>query len=133
MNNEEYRKEDSKRMKNDKYMDILAGYISSIFQDLESYIRTEVDLVQDDIRLVLDEYNSSFLTYENLPGFYTFKDLSEILSKNLRSKFEGINNTVDFEFDAFRMKTKLVVRPGIIARTFDEKSFFNCFLGFKPH
>ena len=42
-------------MKNDKSMVILAGYISSIFQNFGSYLRTEVDLVQDDIRLVLDK------------------------------------------------------------------------------
>ena len=30
------------------------------------------------------------------------------------------------------MKTKLVVRPGIIAIRFDEKSFFSTILGFIP-
>ena len=30
------------------------------------------------------------------------------------------------------MKKKLVVRPGIIAITFDEKSLFNTVLGFTP-
>ena len=44
-------------MKNDKYTDILAGYTSSSFQNFDSYLRTEVVLVQDDIRLVLDVYN----------------------------------------------------------------------------
>ena len=36
----------------------------SIFQDFESYLRTEIDMVEDDIRLVFDEYNSDFITYE---------------------------------------------------------------------
>ena len=31
------------------------------------------------------------------------------------------------------MKTELVVRPGIIATKFDEKSFFNTIPGFQPH
>ena len=31
------------------------------------------------------------------------------------------------------METKLVVRSGIIAIRFDEKSFFSTFLGFTPH
>ena len=31
------------------------------------------------------------------------------------------------------MKTKLVVRPGIKAIKFDEKSFFSTILGFDPH
>ena len=35
-----------------------------LFQDFESYLRTEVNLIEDDIKLVLDEYNSSFITYE---------------------------------------------------------------------
>ena len=36
-------------------MKILGSYIMSIFQDFESYLRTQVDLVEDDDRLVLDE------------------------------------------------------------------------------
>ena len=74
---EEYKKQVTKRMKDDKYMKILAGYVRSVFQDFESYLRTEVDLVQDDVKLVLDEYNSNFITYELDPGIYTFKDISE--------------------------------------------------------
>ena len=54
---EEYKKQVSKRMKDGGYMNILADYNSSIFQDFESFLRTEPDLVEDDIRLVLDEYN----------------------------------------------------------------------------
>ena len=55
-------------MKDDKNMLILAGYIRSVIQNFESYLRTEVNLVEDDIRLVLEEYNSNFITYELLPG-----------------------------------------------------------------
>ena len=78
----EYR-EVSNRMEDGGYMNILEGYTSSILQDFEGYIRTEVDLVEDDIRLVLDKYNSSFITYELQPWIYTFKDLSEVLSRNM--------------------------------------------------
>ena len=46
------------------YMLILAIYVNYIFQDFESFLRTEVDLVEDDIRLVLDEYISNFISYE---------------------------------------------------------------------
>ena len=42
-------------MKDVGYMINLAGYVTSILQDFESYLRTEVDLVEDVIRLVLDE------------------------------------------------------------------------------
>ena len=48
-------------------------------EDFESFLRTEIDLVEDDIRLVLDQYTLSFITYELEPGIYTFKDLSEAL------------------------------------------------------
>ena len=43
-------------------MPILSVYVSSILKDFESFLKTEVDLVEDDNRLVLDEYNSSFIT-----------------------------------------------------------------------
>ena len=51
---QEYRKQLRKRMKNDKFLSVLAVYNRSIFQDFESFVRTAVDLVEDDIRLVLD-------------------------------------------------------------------------------
>ena len=54
---EYYREQVTKRMKDDKYMLILAMYVNSIFRDFESFLRTEIDLVEVDIRLVLDEYN----------------------------------------------------------------------------
>ena len=57
----EYREQVTKRMKDDGYMRILWVYVSSIFQDFESFLRTALYVVEDDIRLVLDEFNSSFL------------------------------------------------------------------------
>ena len=80
----EYREQVTKRMEDVGYMNILAGYPSSVFQDLESYLRTEIDLVKDDIRSVLDEYNSSFITSDLQPGIYTFKDLSKGLCNILQ-------------------------------------------------
>ena len=71
----EYREQVTMRMEDGGYMKILAGYTSSIFQVFGSYLRTEVDLVEVDIRLVLYKYNSSFITYEIQPGVYTFKDI----------------------------------------------------------
>ena len=53
--NKEYREQVTKRMKDDKYMLILSMYVDSVFQDFESFLRTEIDLVEDDTRLVLDE------------------------------------------------------------------------------
>ena len=66
---EEYKKQVTKRMNDEQYMNILARYTTrSVFQDFESFLRTEVDLIEDDVKLVLDEYNSSFITYELDPG-----------------------------------------------------------------
>ena len=52
---EERRKEVSKEMKKDNQMDLSGFYIMSMFQDCESYLRTKIYLVEDDIRWVLDE------------------------------------------------------------------------------
>ena len=127
---EEYRKQVTKRMKDVGYTNIVAGYASSVFQDFESYLRTEVDLIEDDIKLVLDENNSSFITYELEPGIYTFKDISEALFNILQLEYPEPFNTIVIECDDITKKTKLVVRSGIVAIRFHEKSFFSTFLGF---
>ena len=64
----EFRKQVTKRMKDDKYMLILSMYVDSVFQDFESFLRTQNDLVDDDIKMVLDEHNSIFITYKITPG-----------------------------------------------------------------
>ena len=83
--------------------------------------------------LVLDEYISSFITYKIEPGILTFEDLSEALFSILQSEHPGPSNVIDNEFDDITMKTKLVVRNGIIATRFHEKSFFSVILAFTPH
>ena len=127
---EEYEKQVTKRMKDERYMFILNSYINSVFQDFESYLRTEVDLVEDDIKLVLDEYNSSFITYELQPGIYTFEDISEALYNIIQSEYPDPADVIDVEYDDITMKTKLVVGYGLIAIRFYEKSFFSTILGF---
>ena len=127
---EEYNEQVTKRMNDEQYMNILAIYISSVFQDFESFLRTQIDLVEDDVELVLDEYNSSFITYELDPGIYTFKDISEALFNIIQFEYPGPSNVIDIEYDDITMKTKLVVKAGIIAIRFDEKSFFSTILGF---
>ena len=81
----------------------------------------------------LDENKSNFINCEPQTGIYTFKRLSEAFFGILQSEYEVFNNTVDIEFDDNTTKIKLVVRPGIIARRFDEKSFFSAILGYIPH
>ena len=89
-------------------------------------------MVEEDIKLVLDEYNSSFITYDLEPGIYLFKDISEDLSNILQSEYPGPSNVIDIEFDDITMKTKLDLRSSIIAIGFDEKSFFSSILRFTP-
>ena len=127
---EEYREQVTKRMKDDQNLNILAGYIRSILQYFESYLRTELDLVKDDIGLVLDEHNSSFITYESDPGTYVFKDLSEFVFNILQPKYEASSNVIVIEFDVISMKKKLVAKAVSITKRFDENSFFKTILGF---
>ena len=89
---------------------IISGYTRSVFQDSESYLRTEIDLVEDDIRLVSDEYNSGFITYEISPGIYTTKYVSDILLKFLQSEYEGYHKAVDIEFDDITRKIKIACK-----------------------
>ena len=128
----EYRNQVTKRMKVDKYMRNLAIYVNSIFQDFESFLRA-VNLVEDDISLVLDKYNSIFITYELQPGISTSKDLSEALFNILQSEYPGPSNVIDIEFDHLTRKSKLLVRNSIIAMRFDEMSFSSTILGFNPN
>ena len=126
----EYEEQVTERMNDEQYVNILAFYTSSVFQDFESFLRTQIDLIEDDVKLVLDEYNSSFITYELQPGIYTFEDISEALFNILQSEYPVPSNTIVIEFDDITRKTKLVVNSGIIAIKFDEKSFFSTILGF---
>ena len=44
-----------------------------MFEDFEFYPRTEVDLVEDEINLVLDEYISKFITYKIKTRFLQYQ------------------------------------------------------------
>ena len=127
---EEYKKQVAKRMNDEQYMNILASYTSSAFQDFESFLRTQIDLVEDDIKLVLDEYNSSFITYELEPGIHSYKEISEALFYILQSEYPQSSSEVLIRLDDVTRKTKLFVNSGIIAIRFDENSFFSTILGF---
>ena len=128
----EYREQVTRRMEVGQYMNILAIYIRSVFQDFKSFLRTQIDLVEDDIKLVLDEYNSSFLTYELDPGIYTYRDLSEALFYILQSEYPSSDSEILIRLDVITRKTKLVVNSGIIAIRFDKNPFFSTILGFTP-
>ena len=74
----------------------------------------------------MDKYDSSFITYELQAGIYIFKDLSEAVFNNLQLEYPPSNSEIVIELDDIARKTKLVVRLGIIAIRFIEKSFFFC-------
>ena len=61
---------------NDGYIILLMGYARSPFRDFESYLRIVVGLDEDDIQLILKQYNSKFVTYKLTPGIYTNKVIS---------------------------------------------------------
>ena len=128
----EDREQVTKRMEDGQYMLSLSGYTRSKIEDFEKYLRTEVDLVEDDIRLVLDKYNSSFLTYEFQSGIYTFKDLSEAFFNILQLENLASSSEIVIEFDDINKKTKLVKKCGTIDIRFDEKSFITTVLGVTP-
>ena len=127
---EEYKEQVTKRMNDEQYMNILAIYIRSVFQDFESFLRTQIDLVEDDIKLVLDEYNSNFVTYELVPGIYSYRDMAEALYYILQSEYPSSSSEILIRLDDITRKTKLVVTSGIIAIRFNENSFFSTILGF---
>ena len=108
-NIKDYKEQVTKRMEDVGYTNILSGYPTSVFQDFESYLRTEFDSVEDDIRLVLDKYNSSFITYKLEPGIYTFKDLSKALFSILQHEYPESSSEIVIDFDNITRKTGLVV------------------------
>ena len=103
---EEYREQLTKRMKDEQYMNILAIYTNSVFQDFESFLRTQIDFVEDDIKLVLDEYNSSFITYEIEPGIYSYREISEALFYILQSEYPQSSSEILIRLDDVTRKTK---------------------------
>ena len=119
-------------------------YTQSPFRDFESYLRILTGLNEDDIHIILKQYNSKFITYETSPGTYTFKDISEVLSRGFEKEFEirgeiqpnteyDKSDSIIIERDNNTMKTKLIVGSEINALRFDEKSFFSTILGLAPY
>ena len=129
---DEYKEQVTKRMEDEQYVNIFSIYTNSVFRVFESFLRTQIDLSEDDIKLVLAEDNSSFITSEVTPGIHTFKDISEALFKILQSEYPGPSNVIDIEYDDITMKSKLFERFGNIAINFDGKSFFSNILGSTP-
>ena len=117
--NEEYKEQVSERTKDEQYMNNLSIYTSSVFQDFESFLRTQIDLIEDDVKLVIDEYNSSVITYVLEPGIYSYREVSEVLFNIHQLEYPSSGSKILIRRDDITRKTKLVVGSGIIAVRFD--------------
>ena len=128
---ETYWKLRSDKSSHDGYINLLMGYARSPFRDFESYLRIVVGLEEENIRLILKQYNEKFITYELDPGNYTIEDLKKAVYP--LGDHEG---TLQIEYDDLNKKVKLILtRFGESFGTlrFDEKSFFHTLLGFTPY
>ena len=115
----------------DGYTILLLYYARSLFRDFESFLRMTGDLDEDDIQLILKQYNEKFVTYELEPGNYSIEDIQK--SVYPLGDHEG---TLQIEYDDLNKKVKLIfTRFGGTFGTlrFDKKSFFHTILGFPAY
>ena len=120
----------------DGYMILLLVYSRSLFRDFENYLRIVVGLDEEDIQLILKQYNSHFITYELNPGIYTIQDISDAVHT-----FSGHGEIIEIEYDDISMKTKNILKFkniekgmfGLGTLRFDERSFFHNLLGFETY
>ena len=133
---DEYFKLSHEKINTDGYMILLLGYSRSLFRDFESYLRIVVGLEEEDIQLILKQYNSHFVTYELTPGIYTIQDIADAIHT-----FSRHSEIIQIEYDDISMKTKIILKFrnnngtkfGLGTLRFDEKSFFHTLLGFTPY
>ena len=102
---DEFIKLSNEKKNTDGYMIILFGYCASSFRDFESYLRLVVGLDEEDIQLILKEYNSHFITYELTPGIYTMQDISDAINI-----FSGHEETIELEYDDISMRATIVLK-----------------------
>ena len=78
-------------------------YARSPFRDFESYLAIVVGL-DDDIQLILKQYNENFITHHLSPGIYSIENISKAVYTM------GDNErTLQIEYDDDTMKTKLIL------------------------
>ena len=132
---DEYHKLSHEKKNSDGYTILLLNYARSQFRDFESYLRIRVGLDEEDIQLILKEYNSYFITYELTPGIYTIQDISDAVHT-----FSGHSEIIEIEYDDISMKTKFILKYKDLPENFDlgtlrfdNKSFFHTLLGHDPY
>ena len=79
------------------------GYARSPIRDFECYLRKVIGLNEDDIQVILKQFDANFVTYELCPRIYTIKDISEVVYT--MGNHEG---TLKIKYDAISMNTKLL-------------------------
>ena len=132
---DEFIKLSNEKKNSDGYMVLLVGYCASSFRDFESYLRLVVGLDEEDIQLILIEYNSHFITYQLTPGIYTMQDISDAIKT-----FSGHEVTIELEYDDIVKRATIVLkfkdgkeRFALGTLRFDKQSFFHTLLGFSPY
>ena len=132
---DEFIKVSTEKKNTDGNMIFLLGYARSLFRDFESYLRIVVALAEEDIQLILKEYNSHFITYELTPGIYSIHDISDTIHT-----FSGHMEIIQIEYNDISKKTKIILKYigglgifGLGTLRFDERSFFHTLLCFTPY
>ena len=131
----EYHKPSQEKKNSDGYTILLLNYSRSQFRDFESYLRIRVGLDEEDIQLILKEYNLHFITYELSPGIYTIQDISDAVHT-----FTGHSDIIEIGYNDISMKTKIILKYkdfrenfGLGTLRFNKKSFFHTLLGQDPY
>ena len=132
---DEFIKLSNEQKNSDGYMILLFGYSASSFRDFESCLRLVIGLDEEDIQLILKEYNSHFITYELTPGIYTIQDISDAIQT-----FSGHEETIQLEYDDISMRATIILKFkneklkfALGTLRFDKQCFFHTLLGFSPY
>ena len=115
----------SEKSSTDGYITLLMDYAGSPFRDFESYLKIVVGRDENDIQLIIKQYQSNFVTYELSHDTYTIKDVSEAVYT--MGEYEG---TLQIKYVDIAMKTKIILnRFGSTFGTLGFDEFFY-FIGF---
>ena len=132
---DEYHKLSHEKKNSDGYTILILNYSRSQIRDFEIYLRVRVGLDEEDIQLILKEYNSHFITYELSPGIYIIQDISDAVHT-----FSDHSEIIEIEYNDISMKTKLILKYKDLRENFalgtlrfDKKSFFHTLLGHDPY
>ena len=82
-----------------------------------------------DIRLILNQCNEKFITYELDPGNYNIEDIHQAVYS-----LDDHKGNIQIEYDEINKKVKLILSSNSFGTLrFDDKSFFHTLLGFDPY